>query len=29
MGAMIAFADVNAPIYGAANLGQKPRSLPS
>jgi sterol desaturase/sphingolipid hydroxylase (fatty acid hydroxylase superfamily) len=29
IGAMIAFADVNAPLYGAANLGQKPRSLSS
>lgn len=25
IGAMLAFADVNAPLYGAANLGQDPR----
>jgi len=26
---MIAFADVNAPLYGPANLGQKPRLVPT
>jgi len=29
IGAMIAFADVNAPLYGPANLGQKPRLVPT
>jgi len=24
LGAMLAFADVNAPLYGPVNLGQKP-----
>jgi hypothetical protein len=28
MGAMFAFADVNAPEYGAGSLGAKPRGLP-
>ncbi|HST00129.1 MAG TPA: hypothetical protein VLJ84_00555, partial [Usitatibacter sp.] len=30
MGAMLAFADVNAPLYGAGSLGARPRpSLPA
>jgi hypothetical protein len=28
MGAMFAFADVNAPLYGPGSLGAKPRATP-
>jgi sterol desaturase/sphingolipid hydroxylase (fatty acid hydroxylase superfamily) len=28
-GAVLAFADVNAPLYGAGNLGAKPRAQPA
>jgi sterol desaturase/sphingolipid hydroxylase (fatty acid hydroxylase superfamily) len=29
LGAMLAFADVNAPLYGQGSLGAKPRSAPN
>ena len=29
LGAMLAFADVNAPLYGGGNLGAKPQSAPA